>query len=324
MTSATNNNSDGSSNSAMPTIVFFGNERIATGVTTTVPTLKALLAAGYNIAAIVIAQGDIGHSRKARKLEVLELAEQHNIPIATPTKLAEIAEDLASYQADVGVLVAFGKLVPQSIIDLFPAGIINIHPSLLPQHRGSMPLESALLHGDKTTGVSLMGLVSKMDAGPVYAQQTVALDGDETKQALADKLLQLGGGMLLQTLPKIISGGCQPSQQDDSRATYDARIAKNAGTLGQCDWDQPAATIERMVRAYAGWPRVRTRIGATDIIITGSHVEIGSGAPGSLWLQNHNLGIYTADGVLVIDELLPLGKKEMTGSAFIAGYKPTT
>lgn len=341
--------------SVMPTIIFFGNERIATGVTTTAPTLSALLSAGYTIACLVIAQGETSASRQQRKLEVLEIAERHCIPVMTPQKLSEITEQLASYQADAGVLVAFGKLVPQSIIDLFPAGIINIHPSLLPLHRGSMPLESALLQGDTATGVSLMGLVSKMDAGPVYAQQTIALVGNETKQALADTLLELGGSMLLQCLPEIIAGSLVPSEQDDAAATYDARIEKTAGVIGQCDWNQPVAAIERKIRAYAGWPRVRTRIGTTDVIITAAHVynpaesttfatdqgaalsganatqnkdneaTIPSGVPGSLWLHNKQLGIHAQDGeILIIDRLLPLGKKEMSGSAFLAGYKSTT
>jgi methionyl-tRNA formyltransferase len=311
--------------SNMPTIVFFGNERIATGVSTTAPTLRALITAGYRVACLVIAQGDSGQSRKQRKLEVLDIAEQYNIPVVMPEKLTDIAEQLASYKADAGVLVAFGKLVPQSIIDLFPAGIINIHPSLLPLHRGSIPLESALLQGDKTTGVSLMGLVSKMDAGPIYAQAGIELEGSETKQVLADRLINLGSALLLQTLPDLISGNCKPVEQDDSNATYDTRINKDSAVLSQNDWAQPATTIERMVRAYAGWPRVRTRIGSTDVIIISAHINLESegGTPGSLYLEHNKLGVHTAEGVLIIDTLLPLGKKEMAGAAFIAGYKPS-
>jgi methionyl-tRNA formyltransferase len=154
-------------------IVFFGNERLATGVTTTAPTLQALIDAGYEVCALVVAQNQSGASRKARKLEVAEIAEQHGIPVLVPAKLDDIAGQLKDYGAEIGILVAFGKIVPQAILDIFPHGIINIHPSLLPKHRGSTPIESAILFGENETGVSLMQLVQKMDAGPVYAQETV-------------------------------------------------------------------------------------------------------------------------------------------------------
>src|SRR6476469_8752817 len=137
----------------MARIVFFGNERIATGVATTAPTLGALLAAGHEVLTVVIAQEPGGKSRKQRPLEIVALANSHNIPVVSPAKLSEIHDQLTQLSPEVGVLVAYGKLVPQSIIDIFPSGIINIHPSLLPAHRGSIPLEAAILAGDSKTGV---------------------------------------------------------------------------------------------------------------------------------------------------------------------------
>lgn len=303
----------------MSRIVFFGNERIATGVTTMAPTLQALVANGYDVAAVVIAQGDTGKSRKQRPLEIVEVAEAHGIPVLQPAKLSEIADQLKDLKADAGILVAYGKLVPEAIINIFPRGIVNIHPSLLPLHRGSIPLEAAILQGDTQTGVSLMQLVKAMDAGAVYAQSDVALTGNETKQALADQLLALGGAMLLEHLPAILDGSLEPIPQNEDAATYDARIAKNAGLLQQDDWDRPTVEIERMVRAFAGWPRVRTTIAETEIIITAAHVQAGSGMPGVMWAEGQSFGIYAKDGILVIDALIPPGKKEMPASAFLAG-----
>lgn len=305
----------------MSRIVFFGNERIATGVSTTAPTLQALLAHGYDIAAVVVAQDSGGKSRKERPLEVAAIAAAHNIPVLAPAKVSEINDQLKDYQAQVGVLVAFGKLIPQSIIDLFPCGIINIHPSLLPLHRGSIPLEATLLHGEAETGVSLMKLVREMDAGPTYAQESVPLSGAETKQELADQLLGLGGKMLIKALPAVLDGSLKPTPQDDEEATYDQRLAKDAGTLGQDDWNRPAYEIERMVRAFAGWPRVRTRLAETDMIITAAHVVSNDGMPGVLWASGREFGIQAKASVLVIDRLLLAGKKEMSGSDFISGYK---
>ncbi|MGC1176964.1 MAG: methionyl-tRNA formyltransferase, partial [Candidatus Saccharimonadales bacterium] len=146
-------------------IVFFGNERLATGVTTEVWTLRQLLEEGYVIAAVVVAQKNTGPSRSARPLEIVALAEKHHIPVLSPEKPADIAEKLQAFGADIGVLVAYGKIVPQSVIDIFPAGIVNIHPSLLPKHRGPTPIESAILNGDEETGVSLMKLTAQMDTG---------------------------------------------------------------------------------------------------------------------------------------------------------------
>jgi methionyl-tRNA formyltransferase len=303
-----------------PTVLFFGNERLATGVTTQAPTLQALILAGYNVAAVIIAQESTSQSRNTRLLEIAQVARDHNIPVLAPAKLADIKNDLASYQASVGVLVAFGKFVPPSIINLFPRGIINIHPSLLPKHRGPTPLESAILDGDYETGVSLMMLAAEMDSGPIVAQETVLLRGNETKQALADQLLNLGKDMLIQYLPAILDGSLRAYTQASNRAHYDQRIAKDAGKLDDEAWKRPAAELERQIRAYAGWPRSRTKIGATDVIITSAHVAPGVGSPGTLWLEGRSLGVHAKDGILVIDSLIPAGKKEMSAAAFLAGY----
>jgi len=175
-----------------------------------------------------------------------------------------------------------GKFVPPSIIGLFPRGIINIHPSLLPKHRGPTPLESVILDGDRTTGVTLMQLAAAMDSGAIVAQETVALRGDETKQALTDQLSNLGRDMLLEHLPAVIAGSSQATAQDESQAQYDQLIAKDAGRLDAAAWQRPVATLERQIRAYAGWPRSRTTIGATDIIITQAHVAPGRRITGQL------------------------------------------
>jgi methionyl-tRNA formyltransferase len=150
------------------TLVFFGNERLLTGLASTdAPILSGLIDQGYNVAAVV-AHYNESKSRDKRPLEVAAIAEEHDIPVLLPDGPADIYDQLAAFHADAAVLVAYGRIVPQNIIDLFPLGIINIHPSLLPKYRGSTPIESAILNGDTTTGVSIMSLSAKMDAGPVY------------------------------------------------------------------------------------------------------------------------------------------------------------
>jgi methionyl-tRNA formyltransferase len=299
-------------------ILFFGNERLATGVHSKMSTLQALLAVGYEVAAVVIAQGEAGPSRQQRQLEVATIARQHNIPLLAPADLDSARGQLASFSADAAILIAYGKIVPQAILDLFPRGIINIHPSLLPLHRGPAPIENAILSGASETGVSLMRLNAKMDTGAIYTQATVPLTGTETKQVLADHLSAVGVDMVLKYLPGVLDGSLQPTPQDDQAATYDRHITKADGLL---DWAKPAARLEREVRAYAGWPRSSATIGSTEVIITQAHVEEGSDLPGSLLVEQKQLGVYCTEGVLVIDRLIPTGKKDMSAAAFLAGHK---
>ena len=301
----------------MNKILFFGNEQLGTGLSTTAPTLQALIAEGYDITGVIVAQKDIGKSRKSKEQEIVQLAESHNIPVFAPTKLADIRDDLVAMKAEAGVLIAYGKMVPQSIIDIFPSGIINIHPSLLPLHRGSTPIESVILGGDTKTGVSLMQLAAEMDAGPVYSQTTIELNGDETKQVLADELQRLGAEMLIRDLPKILDRTLLPTIQDDSLATYDGRISKADGLL---DFNQPALTLERQIRAYASWPRSRTSINGMEVIITKAHVMPSGASIGAVVNNNGQLGIGCSEGILIIDELMPVGKKVMSASAYINGY----
>lgn len=298
------------------TILFFGNERLATGVATTAPTLRALIASGYNIAAVV-ANETPSLSRQKRELEVASVANDHAIPVFLPRRVLDIKAEIEKFGAVAAILVAYGKIVPQSIIDIFPKGIINIHPSLLPLHRGPTPIESVILEGAERTGVSLMQLVKEMDAGPVYAQTEIELSRTEAKQDLVDKLLGVGSELLIRTLPAILSGTLEPVAQDNSAATYDSLITKSAGIV---DWNKPAVEIERQIRAYAGWPKSRTTIASKEvIIIQASRMDL-SGEPGDVTVIDQQLIIFARSGALSIKRLKPADKKEMEAAAFIAGY----
>lgn len=302
-----------------PRIVFFGNERIATGVSTTCPTLTKLIEAGYDIAAVVV-NHDKTTSRKKRPLEIADVAAHHDIPVLSPNKPEDITKELKAYGAAAGVLVAYGRIVPQHIIDLFPSGIVNIHPSLLPLHRGSTPIESVLLARSIQTGVSLMKLDRGMDAGAIYAYSEVAITQDDTKQQLADNLLDLGSEMLIATLPRILTGDIIGSPQDDTSATYDTLITKNDGLI---DLKKPATLLEREIRAYLGWPGSRTIIAGKDVTITAAHVSdnnLKNVDNKTTFVANKSLCLQTSDGILVIEKLKPAGKPTMTATAFLAGY----
>ena len=307
-------------------LVFFGNERLATGVSTDAPTLRRLIAAGYDVA-LVVSHHSATTSRRARELEIAAVAAEHNIPVLLPAKPADIRSELAAPGAAAAVLVAYGKIVPQSIIDLFPCGILNIHPSLLPLHRGPTPIESVILDGSPQTGVSVMQLAAAMDAGPVYGQRPLALDGHETKQALADTLLDMGGELLLELLPDALAGSIDPQPQNDEAATYDQLLQKTDGELHPAE--QSALQSARAVRAYAGWPGTRLRIGQLDTVITEARVTTPNESlpaatpPGSLQPTADRSAILlaTIDGTLAITRLKPAGKADMPARAFLAGHK---
>lgn len=297
-------------------VVFFGNERLATGVTTSAPTLQALIKAGYKVCAVVL-NNETAVSRSKRPLEITKVAEDHNIPVLFPDKPAESLPALAAFQADAGILVAYGKIVPQEVIDIFPAGIVNIHPSLLPKHRGPTPTESVILAGEPVTGVSIMRLEREMDAGPVYTQRTISVPGKISKQELSERLLKMGSEMLVQYLPAILDGSLAPHTQNHAEATYDPLIAKTDGVV---DWTKPAVVLERQVRAYAGWPKSKAIIGGQSVIITEVDVEKTSGNSGDYVIDKNELLVHCGVDSLKILRLQPENKKEMPVQAFLQGY----
>jgi methionyl-tRNA formyltransferase len=301
------------------TVVFFGNERLATGVTTQAPTLHALLDAGYSVPAVITSY-ERGQSRNVRDLEIKKLAEVHNIPVLLPDQPSDITAELRKFGAEAAILVAYGKLLPQSVIDLFPSGIINIHPSLLPRHRGPTPIEGVLLEGADKTGVSLMQLSSELDAGPIYAQAELPLRDDESKQTLADQLGELGATMLKELLPGILGGSVVALPQDDAVATYDSLISKVDGRIDPHLYG--AVELDRQIRAFAGWPKSQLDINGMGVTILSAHIEAeANGKPGTYRLEGKHLLLHTKSGSLSIDTLQPAGKTAMSIEAFLAGYK---
>ena len=298
-------------------IIFFGNERLATGTTTNCIIASSLLKAGFEIAAIVINKSEIA-SRQAQEIEIETFAKKHDIPVYSPKTVSSIIDDLKKYNAPLAVLVAYGKIIPEKVISLFPRGIVNVHPSLLPLHRGPTPIESTILGGDKKTGVSIMQLVKEMDAGPVYAQKSIDLEETISKQDLCDQLSEMGAKLLLDCLPKIIDNSLEPINQDERRATYDQKILKSSSSL---TWNKPTIQILREIRAFYGWPGSKTIINDIEITIINAHSSIEHGNPGTIFIaKDKSLGIYTNDGAIIIDILKPAGKKSMGSPSFINGY----
>lgn len=298
-------------------VVFFGNERLATGVSARPLTIQALVDNGYDVIRIIAKRENNGKNLN-KKLEVEEIAASHNIPISFDSSLGQASEELRQLKPDIGIVVAYGLIIPEKLIDLFPNGILNIHPSLLPRGRGPAPIEDTILSGVRETGVSIMRLSEEMDKGPVLAQASVSLKGNETKQDLADHLLEKGSQLLINCLDDLFAGQDRSSlPQDESKATYTHKINKSDGII---DWSKPAEVSERQIRAYANWPKSRTVLNGMELIITQAAVVEESGPAGTYKSDQNNLIIFTSDKALSIKRLQPAGKKEMSVDEFIRGY----
>jgi methionyl-tRNA formyltransferase len=292
------------------TLIFFGNERLVSGLPSTdAPVLCGLIDAGYAVAAVISHHSD-GQSRSNRELEVAAVAHKHNIPILLPDSPNDISEQLRGFNADAAVLVAYGRLISQQIIDIFPKGIINIHPSLLPKYRGPTPIESALANGDSESGVTIMKLTAGMDEGPVYTQSPIALSGTETKFELYNQVAVLGTELLLQVLPSILDDSLVPQPQDANNATYSKLLSKADGQLDTTN--HSATECERLVRAYLGFPKTKTTILGNNIIITKAHVAAESKSVLDLTCKD--------DTVLSVDELIAPSGRTMNATAFLNGY----
>ena len=252
---------------------------------------------------------------------VVKLAEEFGLPILYAENKARLNELFRGRPAksQLAILIDFGIIISQPVIDYFPLGIVNSHFSVLPEWRGADPITFAILSGQAQTGVSLMLLVEALDEGPLLAFAEHPLTATVTAPQLTDELIALSHKLLLQTIPAYLNGSIKPVPQTATgrQTSYSRKLTKQDGVL---DWHKPAARLEREVRAYLGWPRSRTTIGNTEVIVTKAQLGAGRGQPGSLWLEDKQLGVHTPDGVLIIDRLIPAGKKEMSAQAFLAGY----
>lgn len=305
-------------------IVFFGNERLVSGLPKTeAPILKGLIEQGYTVVAIV-SHHSRSTSRNNRELEVADIAKEHNIPLYLPSRPSEIIDVLTSLNPDIAVLVAYGRIITQEVIDIFPQGIINIHPSMLPKYRGPTPIESAILNGDTETGISIMQLTAGMDEGPVYVQKSLKISKGWTKFRLYQDVAYWSTQLFFEHFPAILSGSLQPVAQDHSKATYSKLIKKSDGNI---DWkNKTAEQLEREVHAYEGWPQSRTSLGGIEVILTDVEaLPHTSGEAGDFVFDDkgevQSIAVNTKEGCLYIWALKPLGKKEMPVKAFLAGYK---
>lgn len=296
--------------------IFFGTSDFA------LPSLEALLSLReYECLAVVTTPDKpVGRRQKLTPSPVKVFAESHKLPIAQPEKLKDYLSSLSNMKPDFGIVISYGKIIPEDVINVFPRGILNVHASILPRHRGASPIQSAILMGDASTGVTIMKIDAGMDTGPVLSNATISLSKKETAGELFAILSKEGSKLIQKTLPQYLDGSLQPQPQDDTLATYTSRITKEDGHI---DWKRSADEIERQLRAFTPWPGVfslcdekRLRILRVDIHDAALKNEAKIGI---LEANNDQLFVQTGYGTLEILNLQREGKKPQTAAEFLRG-----
>lgn len=247
----------------------------------------------------------------------LDIAVLQPETLRDPDAVAQIA----AQRPDVGVVAAYGEILRKNVLAIPPLGYVNIHPSLLPRHRGPTPVAGAILAGDTETGVTIMRLDARMDSGPIIAQQRVPLAPNARTPALTEALFRLGAEMLVDTLARYASGEIAPIPQDDSRATYTALLKKADGMIA---WDAPAVQIERMTRAYDPWPAAWTTWQGQQLKIIAANVRAdwaGDEPPGTIFDREGGVWVTTGSGALELLMVQPAGKRPLAAAEWRRGLR---
>ncbi len=289
--------------------------------------LERLIAASgtqFRVVAIVTRPDEPrGRGLSRQPSEVAAVGERFSLPVLKPAKVrtAEFLAELASFAPDLLVVAAYGRLLPKAVLDVARIMPINVHASLLPRHRGAAPVEGAILAGDPETGVSIMRMTERMDAGAILLQRAIPIAPDETQGTLKDKLAELGAAALLDALELIASGRAVETPQDDSRATYTSPVKKEDAII---DWSADAARIERMTRAFDPWPVVRTTLDGTPLMVWRAAVvgdETAAAPPGTIVTLKPNPVVQCGRGRLELIEVQAAGRKRMSGADFARGRR---
>jgi len=249
---------------------------------------------------------------------VKQTALKLGLPLIQPEKLRlqEAMDQLRAWQPDVVVVVAFGQILRPDILSLPPFGCINVHGSLLPRWRGAAPIQAAILAGDDETGITIMKMDPGIDTGPILSQRAIPIQPEDTAGTLFDKLSTFGAYFLLETLPQYLSGQLQPKPQPEDGASYASMLKKEDGLL---DFARPAGELARRVRAFNPWPGAVVSLPGGALRVLLAHAVEARAEPGDRLVHEKLPAIGTGDGLLVLDEVQPPGKKSMSGKAFLAG-----
>lgn len=302
-------------------VVFMGSPAFG------LPTLHSLRSAGH-VVSLVVSQPDrpAGRARRLTPPPVAAYARREGLPLYQPERLRGpgALEPIRAAEPDVIAVAAFGLILPSAVLELPPLGCLNVHPSLLPRHRGASPVEAAILDGDAATGVTIIQLTGRMDAGPMLAQQRVRLSGEEEAQDLEPVLAAIGARLLVQSLGPWASGTLRPTPQDEALATYCRKLERADAEL---DWSRPAERLHRAVRAFRGRIDAFTTWDGKLLKVLAATVTRATraGEPGTVGLAPGEDGrrypvVVTGQGGLLLRLVALAGRPPREGPAFLNGY----
>lgn len=286
-----------------------------------VPALEAVRA--HHEVALVVTQPDrpAGRGRRSAPPPVKEAAERAGLPILQPraTKKPAFSQALAETAADVGVVVAYGRILPRSVLDAFPLGCVNIHASLLPKYRGAAPVPWAILRGEGETGVTIMRLDEGMDTGPVLASRRAAIGSGETAGELGQRLAAVGANLLIETLADLEAGRAEEREQDHAAASYAPPLTKADGEI---EFSRAAPDVRNHILAVDPWPGATTALRGERVKLFSPSVASDApegGAPGQVLACGGGVVVACGEGAVRIGEIQPPGKRRMPAEDFARG-----
>ncbi|GGB10573.1 methionyl-tRNA formyltransferase [Allosediminivita pacifica] len=282
-----------------------------------VPVLEALVEAGHEVACVYCQPPrPAGRGKKDRPTPVQARAEALGLPVRHPTSLkgAEEQAEFAALGAEVAVVVAYGLILPQAILDAPERGCLNIHASLLPRWRGAAPIHRAILAGDETTGICIMQMEAGLDTGPVLLREETEIGTEETTAELHDRLSAMGAGLIVQALDNL--GALVPEAQPEDGVTYASKIDKAEARV---DWTQDAEAVSRQIRGLAPFPGAWTEHGTDRIKLLGARVVPGDGAPGEV--LDDALSVACGEGAVQVTRAQRAGRGAQDAATFLLGHR---
>lgn len=296
-------------------VVFFGTPDFA------VPSLRALIEEGAEVSA-VITQPDRPQGRSRSRLvapPVKVAAEALKLPVLQPERPRGdlFLTNLRRLTPDLGVVVAYGHLLRPEVLAIPHRGMLNVHASLLPRHRGAAPVQAALLAGDRETGVSIMQMDAGLDTGPVLHRAATLIHHEESAGELTERLAALGAKALIEALVLLQRGELRAQPQDVSRATYAPKVEREQARI---DWNRPAELVARTIRAFDPWPGAWTTLEGCEIKLFGARSEERQGQPGELLAVAPALLVGTSSTAVAIDEVQPAGRRRMGAPDWARGH----
>jgi methionyl-tRNA formyltransferase len=296
-------------------VVFMGSPEFA------LPSLRVLAERYHMVGVVTQPDRAAGRGRELKPPPVKALALELSIPLVQPQRLreSEAMNQLKEWNPDLIVVAAFGQILKKEVLDLPKYGCVNVHASLLPRWRGAAPIHAAILAGDEETGVTIMKMDEGLDTGPMLARRSIRIRRDDTSGSLHGVLSALGADLLIETLPDYLAGRITPQPQPEEGATYAPMLGKEDGLL---DFTQPARDLERRVRAMNPWPGAWFEWNGQALKVLRASVSEGKGLEaGNRFIVEGRPAVTCADGVLILEEVQPAGKRIMPGKSFLAGAR---